>query len=148
MWRNPTDVAVDHLQYTQFGQFFAILAILQPLWCHTEAPEEPKSLVKVPFEFQEKRGELYRSEKEAPNIEIWLFRDVPTFWASQLLDFWDDVRAPHSCLRATVEVSEEPPAHARHTSLYRSWKNGFNVAGRAIRDSDFLRKPWSPLQCR
>ncbi len=70
MWRNPTDVAADHLQCTHFGRFFATFAIFQPLWCHTEFPEEPKFLAKVPLEFQEEYGELYRSGKETLNIEI------------------------------------------------------------------------------
>ncbi len=40
--RNPPNVALDHLECTNFGQFFVIFAIFQPLWCPTEAPEEPK----------------------------------------------------------------------------------------------------------
>ena len=70
MWRNPTDVAADHLRCTHFGRIFAIFAIFQPLWCHTEVPEESEFPVKVPLEFQEEHGEFYRSEKKATNAEI------------------------------------------------------------------------------
>ena len=68
MWRDPTEVTAYHLQRTHFDQFSAIF--FQPLWCHTEALEEPKLPVKVPLEFQEEHGELCRVGKEAPNIEI------------------------------------------------------------------------------
>ena len=50
--------------------FSAIFAIFRPLWSQTDAPEEPKFLAKVPFKLQDEHGELYRSEKGAPNIEI------------------------------------------------------------------------------
>ena len=109
---NPPDVALDHLKCTNFGQFFVNFAAFQPLWCHTEAKEEPKLLFKVPFNLQEEHGELYRSGKEAPNIEIWLCREVPPFSACRLRYFWNNVRISHSCLRATFEVWEKPPAHA------------------------------------
>ena len=49
--RNPPDVALDHLECTNSDQFFVIFAIFQPLWCHNEAPEEPKLQLKVPFNF-------------------------------------------------------------------------------------------------
>ena len=113
-------MTAGHLKCTHFKIFLAIFAIFQPLWRQTEVPEEPKFQVKVLLEFQEEHGELYRSEKEVPNIEIWLFRDVPPFWARQLCDFWDDVRTPHSYLRATLGTWKEPPAHTGHASLYRS----------------------------
>ncbi len=58
-----TEVGVGHIENIHFGHIFAILAIFRPLWSHSEAPEEPKFLVKVPFDFQEEHGELYRSGK-------------------------------------------------------------------------------------
>ena len=75
--RNPPNVALDYLECTNFGQFFVIFPIFQPLWCHTGAAKEPKLPVKVPFNFYEEHGELYRSGKGGPNIKIWLCRQVP-----------------------------------------------------------------------
>ncbi len=112
VWRNHIDVALDHLKRTHFDRLSAIFAIFQPLWSLNEALEEPKFLVKVPFEFQDEHGELYRSEKEAPNIEIWPYRKVSFFWVCQLHDFWSAGRTPHSDLRLTFSVWEEPPSHA------------------------------------
>ena len=102
--RNLSDVGAGHLENTHFGQFFAIFAIFQPLWRRSEAPEEPKFPIKVSFDFQGEHEELYRSGKEAPNIEIWLCREVPPFWACQLLDFWSAGRIPHTCLRVILKV--------------------------------------------
>ncbi len=65
-WRDPADVTEEHLQCTHFSRFFAVFAIFRPLWYHTKASEEPKFLVKVPLEFQEGYGELYRSGTKAP----------------------------------------------------------------------------------
>ncbi len=48
---NPPDVALDHLECMNFGQFFVIFANFQTLCCYTEAPEEPEFLVKVPFNY-------------------------------------------------------------------------------------------------
>ncbi len=98
------DVAVDHSQYTHFGRFFTTFGIFQPLWCHTKAPEEPDLLVKVPLKFQERHEELYGSGRASSNIEIWLHRETSPFWTRQLHDFWNDVRIPHSRLRATFEI--------------------------------------------
>ena len=47
MWRNSADVALDHFECAHFGQISAIFAIFQSLWRRSEAPEEPKFLVKV-----------------------------------------------------------------------------------------------------
>ncbi len=120
MWRNPKNVMADHCQYTHLGRFFAgfchFPAPVVPHW----SPEEPNLPVKVSLNFKEQHGEPYRSGKEAPNIEIWPRREISPFWACQLRDFWDDARIPHSRLRATFEVWEEPSAHAWYASLKRS----------------------------
>ena len=110
--RNLADVGAGILENTHFGRFFAIVAIFQPLWRHSETPEEPKLLVKVPFDFQGEYKELFRSGNGAPNIEICLCREVSLFWACQLHDFWSAGRIPHSCLRVIFNVWEEPPVHA------------------------------------
>ena len=109
MQRNPTDVAADPLQCTHFGRFLLIFAISRPLRCHNETREEPRLLVKVPFNFQEEvpRGTLQRW-KRAPNTKVWLCREVSLFWALKLYDFWDDVTITHSSLQTTFKVWEEP----------------------------------------
>ncbi len=58
---------------------FAIFAIFQRLWRRNEAPEEPKFFVNVAFDFQGEHGEFHSSGKGAPNIEIWLCREVSLF---------------------------------------------------------------------
>ncbi len=93
------------------GDLSLFSAVFQPMWCHTEAPEKPNFLFKVPLTSQEKHEELYRSGKGVPDIEIWLCQDIPPFWANYMI-FWDDVRIPHLCLWTTFEVWEKPPAHA------------------------------------
>ena len=50
-YRSNTKVMADHFQWTHVGWFFTTFAIFQPLWCHTEDPEEPNLLVKVPLIF-------------------------------------------------------------------------------------------------
>ena len=64
--RNPPNVALDQLECTKFGHFSDIFAIFQPLWYHTEVPEKPKFLVKVPFDFKRSTGNFTEVEKEYP----------------------------------------------------------------------------------
>ncbi len=67
------DVGASYSRYTNFGRFFAIFVIFQPLWRHSQAPEEPRFPAKVPFDCQEEHEQLYRSGKGTPSIEIWLW---------------------------------------------------------------------------
>ena len=100
VWRNPAGVAPDHLQCTHFGRFFAIFCHFPTLVVPHWNPGGAKALSQSAIHFPKgARG----TGTGGPNIEIWLGQEVPPFWARQLHDFWDDVRVPHSSLRATFE---------------------------------------------
>ncbi len=133
---NFTDAGVDHSEHTNFGQFSPFLLSSNPCGAAINTPVEPKFLVKVPLNFPEKHGELYRSEKRAFNTENWLCRWVPLSWACQLHDFQSSGRTP---LRAP-----EPSAVcaknllAWHASFYRLRKHKMTVSAGATKDGHFL----------
>ena len=105
--RNPTDVALEHSFWPTFLHFCYLPTPVQPHWSPGGAKVPGQNAI---WFLNGARGTLQKWKK-ALNIEIWLCRDVPLFWACQLQEFWSAVRIPHSWLWVILNVWEEPPAH-------------------------------------
>ena len=110
--RGNPDVALDHLECTNFGQFFVILPTSKPCGATLKPRRSQNFWSKCHSIFKRSTRNFTEVGNEHPTSRTGSVEKSRLFGACEVHDFWSAVTIPHPSLRATFEKWKELPAHA------------------------------------